>query len=1577
MRQTLLRAIFLLLLLTGLRPGPAMASHLLGGEMKYEYLDANGPVGTPFRYRITVFIYLNWECPPSGGGSSATQSNVPDGRCNIFLNLYNKTTGQRIISNQGSNSFPCTQISCPTLQNPIQNDQQPAGTFRLPRISNPSITPPQPGGCSIPAGSVPPVRLARYEAIVNLPVSFDGYYAVYTDGTRNFNIDNLQNPSNQNQTLYVEMAPPLLPNSSPTFSDTAVVVICQGDTSILVNNAVDPDGDRLIYSFSTPYNGNQGAAPSFMPPPNPVTYATIGGYSATNPFGTGAGNYAFLNASNGISRYATSRVGRYVVAVEVKEYRTINGTEVLIGSTRREIQLVSRTCSPNNSPQFTPATTSQPRLFTVEEGQSVSFGLAATDPDGNPINLRANSVLLDGSGPFNATFGGSQGTVLPGAPTGSATVQGTGSVSGQFVFNSQCGNGRATPYDVVITASDVACGSKTVADVFQILVTKAVGPNRISGDSIICDRAVARTYSAGGPSATAYQWSVTGGVIQGASTGNTVQVLWNGTGAGRVVLRGISAFGCPTDSVVRTIDVRPAGALAVTPTNAAICPGASTTLTATGGTTYQWTSSTGQTFTGSTITVSPAATTTYSVSTSDGICTTTRQVTVTVNPAAVADAGPTTTATCSGIPTTLGTTSLTGYTYSWSPANGLSNTSAAQPVLVLTNTTSTPQAYTYYVTATTAQGCVARDSVRVTVNPAAVADAGLNRTVCSGIATSIGAASLTGYSYSWSPATGLSSATAANPTLTLTNTTSAQQVFTYILTATNGTNCVNQDTVRIAVNPAAVANAGLNRDVCSGETTTLGAAALAGYSYSWSPATGLSNATAANPTLTLTNTTGAPQTFNYTLTASTDQNCISTGTVRVTVNPAPIVNAGADSVLCDRKTITLGSTALTGYSYQWSPATNLSSATTARPVFTAVNTTQTPLTLTYVVTANTSQNCIGRDTVRITVNPRPLLDSIQGAASVCPTVQGIAYSIRSPRGTSYQWIVTGGTLASGQGTAAITVNWGTATPTASVKAFQVNSLGCSSDTVVFPVRVNQQLVTQRPTGPLTVCLANGPFTYQTQLTNGSTYGWQIIGGTQVSSSQNTVQVNFTQPGRAKLVVTESSNPAGGRCLGQSDTLYVNVLPSPATNLLVAGPNRACVSQGPLTFSLPGATGSTYAWTLNGTPQPPTTNSLPVTATTAGAYTVTVRETNTSGCSGPLYSTTVNVVPPLVITGPANYCPENRTGLSYTIGPSSLLLGYRWTVTGGTIVSGQRTGTIRVDFPAGSTNATISVVDTASANCAATFTVRPDNTNVTLFVASVDAQDDRKINLNLQALNNANNTSQISIRRRIPGSGNPFQPVGNVANTSTSFTDTGVDADANIYEYQLLLTNSCGTQLFSVAHTTIRAQATAVEGGPGRDEGKVTVTWNPYQGFPVQLYRIYRRTAGGAAELVQTVGASGTSVQLSTGSAGFDQCFRVEAVGPGTLRSNSNEACINFTNDLVFYNVVTPNNDGLNDQFIIKNVELYSGSKLSIFNRWGKEVYKTTDYRNTYDGANASAGVYYYLLELPGGKSYKGWFEVVK
>ncbi|MCB2377345.1 gliding motility-associated C-terminal domain-containing protein [Hymenobacter sp. BT635] len=1922
MHTTLLRTFWLLLLLLGLRAAPASASHLVGGEMNYQYLDANGPAAAPYRYRITVLLYINWECT-----NPNDLSNVPDGRCNIFVNVYNKQNGARLNSGQAAQGFSCAQTSC--SGRPAQNDTQPQGSFRLPRVSNPSITPPLPGGCTLPGGPPPPVRLCRYEAIVNLPASAAGYYVVYTDGTRNRSINNLLQPDTQNQTIFVDMAAPLLPNTSPTFSDTAVVVICQGDTSIVVNNAVDADGDRLIYSFSTPYNipGAIGGAPpfSFSPPPPSVTYNA--GFSATAPFGPGTGNYAFLNASNGLSRYATSQQGRYVVAVEVKEFRTINGNEVLIGSTRREIQLVSRQCQPNQAPQFTAGTLSN-KTFTIEEGETLNFNLAATDPDGNAISLKVNSVLLDGSGPFNASFGGSQGTVPAGSPTGVATLTGTGGiVNGTFSFSSQCGNARSTLYDVVVTATDQTCGAKSVSDIFQIRVNRAAGPTSIQGEAVICDQAQVRTYTAAGPTPASYFWKVRGGTIQGSNSGSSVQVRWTAPGAGRVTLQGVSSLGCPSDSVARDIEIRPASALAVTPTSATICVGGSTTLTASGGPAYTWTGG-NQTFTGPTITVSPTQTTTYTVTSTDGVCTTSRQVTITVNPAAVADAGANATL-CSGETRALGAAALTGYTYLWSPATGLSNANTAQPTFTLTNTGTAPQQFTYTLTATTAQGCVATDVVTVTLNPAAVADAGAAKTICSGgsavlgtpavglagrtylwspatglndataatptvtltntgtapvvvrytltvttnglcstsatvdvtvnpaaianagadVATCsgeakvLGSAALTGYSYQWSPATGLSNATTAQPTFQLTNTGTAPQQFTYTLTATTaegclatdvvtvtlnpaavadaGTNkvfcsggsavlgnptsavagstyqwspatglsnpsavaptvtltntgsvpvtttytlrvttdqgCVDTRTVQVTVNPAAVANAGTDVALCSGEARTLGtaaltgytyqwspatglsstsvaqpvfsltntgttpqqftytltvttaegctatdvvtvtlnpaavadagtnkvfcsggsavlgnaatavagstylwspatglssasaatptvtltnttalpvtttytlrvttdkgcvatrtvdvtvnpaaianagadvatcsgeakvlgSAALTGYSYQWSPATGLSNATTAQPTFQLTNTGTAPQQFTYTLTATTAEGCLATDVVTVTLNPAAVANAGADAALCDGKKVTLGTAALAGYAYQWTPATGLSSATAARPELTAVNLTQAPITRTYTLTTTTAQGCTQTDEVVVTINPRPQVDNIQGSASVCPTIQGVVYSILNPRSTEYRWAVVGGTITSGDGTASITVNWGAANAAASVQAVARNQFQCDSDPVIFPVIINQRLATETPKGPGSVCLANGPYTYSVQPTTGSIYAWQITGGTQINTGPGSVLVQWNGPGTGSITVTETSNPNGGpiTCFGQSQALSVTILPSPAANLAIAGPDRVCLG-GAVSFSLPGAATSTYAFTLDGAPIASTGNTVSFTPTAARSYTLTARETNASACAGPVFSRQFIVDPrpaAVAIAGPASICPGpgGFDPQQYSV-PNTPGSTYAWTVTGGTIVGGNGGSGITVSFTAGAEDRTVAVTETSSFGCAgalASLTVRPDNVGIGLRAASV-AAGDRSITLGMVTVNSGANGNQIRILRRDAGTTTAFAQVGTTAIGSGSFTDTSVDADAKAYDYRLELLNNCGTTLASQEHTTIRTTATAIEGSrDGYKEGKVKVSWNAYRGFEVKEYQLVRTVGNGPAQVVFTGPATTLETEFASSSAGFDQCFRVVAISTqnAIITAASNDACVNFTNDLVFYNVITPNNDGINDAFFIRNIGLYSDYTMTFFNRWGKEVYKTGRYANDWKAEQQPAGVYYYLLTLPTGKSYKGWFEVVK
>jgi gliding motility-associated-like protein len=76
------------------------------------------------------------------------------------------------------------------------------------------------------------------------------------------------------------------------------------------------------------------------------------------------------------------------------------------------------------------------------------------------------------------------------------------------------------------------------------------------------------------------------------------------------------------------------------------------------------------------------------------------------------------------------------------------------------------------------------------------------------------------------------------------------------------------------------------------------------------------------------------------------------------------------------------------------------------------------------------------------------------------------------------------------------------------------------------------------------------------------------------------------------------------------------------------------------------------------------------------------------------------------------------------------------------------------------------------------------------------------------------------------------------------------------------------------------------------------------------------------------------------------------------------------------NVITPNGDGKNDFFEYKGIE--PNTSLQIFNRWGVLVKDYKSYDNSFNGKGVSDGTYYYILKEPnGGKSFKGWFDIVK
>ena len=60
------------------------------------------------------------------------------------------------------------------------------------------------------------------------------------------------------------------------------------------------------------------------------------------------------------------------------------------------------------------------------------------------------------------------------------------------------------------------------------------------------------------------------------------------------------------------------------------------------------------------------------------------------------------------------------------------------------------------------------------------------------------------------------------------------------------------------------------------------------------------------------------------------------------------------------------------------------------------------------------------------------------------------------------------------------------------------------------------------------------------------------------------------------------------------------------------------------------------------------------------------------------------------------------------------------------------------------------------------------------------------------------------------------------------------------------------------------------------------------------------------------------------------------------------------------NIITPNDDALNQHFIVGQ-ESNSPNRLVLYNRWGAEVFNSTDYKNDWDGSGLASGVYFYQL----------------
>jgi PKD repeat protein len=853
------------------------------------------------------------------------------------------------------------------------------------------------------------------------------------------------------------------------------------------------------------------------------------------------------------------------------------------------------------------SSTAQNPSATWSTAGTYTITLTATNANGSSTATQV--ITVNAQPTVNA---GSDANICVG---GSATIGSASIANAQYSWspttglnNSNISNPIANPAATTVYTVTVFANGCSASDAVVVTVNASPTVN-LGADINVCNGGNA-TLNAGN-AGSSFSWTPTTGL----SSSNTQTVVATPTSTATYIVTVTNSTGCSaTDNI--TVNVSSVSANAGS--DVTICSGSNTTLTATGGTSYSWSPSAGlNTTTGASVIASPSQTTTYTVTATNNGCTATDQVIVNVN-SVNANAG-TDATVCPGGSTQL--LASGGTSYSWSPSTGLSSSSISNPIATPTTTT------TYTVTVTNGS-CTATDMVVVFVN-GVTANAGNDQNICLGSSAQLNATG--GTSYSWSPSTGLSSASIANPIATPSTTT------TYTVTVSNN-GCSNTDQITITVNTSS-ANAGNDVTICAGNSVQL--AATGGVSYSWSPSTGLSNANAANPIASPTQTT------TY-LVNATSGACVTTDFVTVTVANSLSLNAGVDQTLCSGQTIQMNATG--GAQYNWSPAAGLSNANIANPIANPTSTT------TYTVTTF-SGTCSSTDQVTITVVP----GITANAGSDITLCNGASSSLNATGGTTYSWSPATGLT---NPNIANPVAFPTTTTTYVVTA---TTAGCSDkDTLVVTVgnaTANAGIDVALCSGQNTTLNANG----------GTTYSWSPTTGLSNANISNPIA---TPASTTTYTVTVTS----GICTA-TDNITITVS-SVSVN---AGQDVQICNGSSTTLNALGSGATTYTWTPTTGISNPSVSNPTAAPTTSTLYTITV----TDGlCSA---SDNINVV---VNPNPTTPTITDNSG-TLTTGSA---VGYQWLLNGNIIPAANAQQYVPVQ------NGSYSVVITNGNGCTATSAV---------------------------------------------------------------------------------------------------------------------------------------------------------------------------------------------------------------------------------------------------------------------------------
>ncbi|WP_118972836.1 DUF7948 domain-containing protein [Taibaiella koreensis] len=349
-----------------------------------------------------------------------------------------------------------------------------------------------------------------------------------------------------------------------------------------------------------------------------------------------------------------------------------------------------------------------------------------------------------------------------------------------------------------------------------------------------------------------------------------------------------------------------------------------------------------------TVSVDPSASSRYWVTVKDtipGICGFSTMDTVHIDLAPrVLDIITNDTAVCQGAVVPIVAIGTNEYTYHWSPATGVSDTTVLQPVITINQ----PNIYT--LTASYPNCPDTSVIISFDMHYIPKLDLGPDKDACQWTDVAL-ESSITpfrnDYIYQWVPATpNLSNPNGPNTHL------SADTTITYTLQVQTPIGCADQDSITLTVYPGAFGAATADTGYCPGGQAQLWA--TGGVSYTWSPAYGLSDSSAASPLATpLTST-------DYTVLIKDVHNCADTEQVSVQVYSQAMLNL-PDSVTVypgEQYHVEPGTNCMY---FTWFPPSGLSATNIADPLISPAVRTR------YFVTASTEHGCMIKDSMDVLV----------------------------------------------------------------------------------------------------------------------------------------------------------------------------------------------------------------------------------------------------------------------------------------------------------------------------------------------------------------------------------------------------------------------------------------------------------------------------------------------------------------------------------------------------------------------------------------------------------------------------------